>query len=909
MSRTRHGRRDQGGIGRRQSEQDGACPPPRLTSSDSLLLFAFLCSGASALGLELIWLRLLGLAFGSETFGTLAVLAGLFAGLALGAAILHRVALRSRRPVLIYMAAEMAVAVYAFFGPVFLFRLADTLPRLLGPVVGDNRSLGALSINLSIGAVALLPATFAMGITVAALVEAWQRRRTPMENLNTVAWLYAANTVGATIGICLAIYGLLPKLGLTVASDIFGAISLVAVWLAWRWERSGVHSASEHENECSVAIEGRRRLFLYGLLFATGLAGIGLEIAGTQALAQIFLNTIHTFANIVVVYLFGTAAGAYLYATRLAHRFRADRDQGTAILLMALSLSTIVSAAALSCTTEWMDSVAPLGSPYAQTVLSEALISALVYLLPTMAMGATFSHLLGYFTLHGVGYATAVNTTGASLAPLVFGLVLIPMAGYGAAWYAALAIYLILFATVALRRQRRARWAAPAFLGLALLAWWAYSPLMLVRFAPNVKLLAQEIGFHGIVSVTQDGPSRILQVGQSTLMGGSPGWVTRRMGQLPMLLAFSPREVLYLGVGTGLTAGGALDFPVERVTGVELIPEVLQMLPWFSEYNHGLQNDGRASLHVSDARRFVRASAAQFDVIVADLYHPSHDGIGSLYTLEHFTAIRAHLRDAGLFVQWLPLYQLPPTELKTIVATFLQVFPDAGSAIANYSGNARLGLLGWTAPIPIDIQTIESRLSQQKDRTFEGVPDVLSSYMLDAAALRAYSADAIINTDANQRILFDAAPAANITFSIEGRSSLASLLPYRRPFPDELVRASSPEDRASLRRNVEPYAEAVSRYLNAEVIRLNDPSGGSFNTAIEEYLRAYQLDARFTLAAGKILEMSLQRPAFARDMVDRIWRVHPEQADFTRLRERVAGVTTPREVAVIIGQFIQSGGE
>ena len=52
----------------------------------------------AALGLELIWIRILGLAFGSESFGMLGVLAGFFAGLALGAAVLHRAILRSERP-------------------------------------------------------------------------------------------------------------------------------------------------------------------------------------------------------------------------------------------------------------------------------------------------------------------------------------------------------------------------------------------------------------------------------------------------------------------------------------------------------------------------------------------------------------------------------------------------------------------------------------------------------------------------------------------------------------------------------------------------------------------------------------------------------------------------------------------
>ena len=64
--------------------------PPDERPGDAALLLAFFLSGAAALGYELLWTRLLGLALGSETIGLLATLAGFFGGMALGAALLHR---------------------------------------------------------------------------------------------------------------------------------------------------------------------------------------------------------------------------------------------------------------------------------------------------------------------------------------------------------------------------------------------------------------------------------------------------------------------------------------------------------------------------------------------------------------------------------------------------------------------------------------------------------------------------------------------------------------------------------------------------------------------------------------------------------------------------------------------------
>src|SRR5256885_5746470 len=55
----------------------------------------------------------------------------------------------------------------------------------------------------------------------------------------------------------------------------------------------------------------------------------------------------------------------------------------------------------------------------------------------------------------------------------------------------------------------------------------------------------------------------------------------------------------------------------------------------------------------------------------------SSDLAGSLYTLEHFQAIRERLAPGGLFCQWLPLHQLDEDMLRVIIRTFLEVFPDA----------------------------------------------------------------------------------------------------------------------------------------------------------------------------------------------------------------------------------------
>src|SRR5207302_1997420 len=116
---------------------------------------------------------------------------------------------------------------------------------------------------------------------------------------------------------------------------------------------------------------------------------------------------------------------------------------------------------------------------------------------------ATFSHLLSHFTQSGVGRAAASNTLGATLAPFVFGLWLIPSAGYGIAFYVAIAIYGTLFIGFVLWKRRELLWAAAGGFLAAAVGLQAYSPLILIRFSPNVQVLGQQVGIQGVVTVTE----------------------------------------------------------------------------------------------------------------------------------------------------------------------------------------------------------------------------------------------------------------------------------------------------------------------------------------------------------------------------------------------------------------------
>ena len=60
----------------------------------------------------------------------------------------------------------------------------------------------------------------------------------------------------------------------------------------------------------------------------------------------------------------------------------------------------------------------------------------------------------------------------------------------------------------------------------------------------------------------------------------------------------------------------------------------------------------------------------------------ARSGSGTLYTVEHFQAVRDRLSGQGVFCQWLPLHQLDLDTLRSIVQSFVAVYPGGAALLA-----------------------------------------------------------------------------------------------------------------------------------------------------------------------------------------------------------------------------------
>lgn len=914
--------------------------PPDERPGDAALLLAFFLSGAAALGYELLWTRLLGLALGSETIGLLATLAGFFAGMALGAALLHRRAETTANPVRLFITLELVAAGFAVVSPFLLTALARLLPPLLGPLAGAADQGPALVASLLIATAVLLPGTVCLGATLAALVVARRRANPRDSEARGLGRLYAANTAGATAGVLLAVYLVLPTLGYALGAPVLAALGLAAALLARRWAagrdlspRTAPPAPSDLSPEPGAPVptdlsqtpapsDGvdtrkdpdpdllRERWLLLVLTFGTGFAAVGLEVVGVQVLAQNLENTVYTFADILAVYLVGNALGAAGYQ-RLAHRALAGRPATVTLGLLATLAALVVPAAGiLHASPDLLAALAPAHSSLARAVTAELTISALVFLPATLVMGALFAHLTGLLAAggRGVGRAYALNTLGGALAPFLFGLYLVPRLGYADALYAVLYLYLGLFGLFGYYRRFH-----PALLvgvALTLVALTAAGPrsLALLAAEPGWTTVDRHETLHGLVLVSErpepagdlplckppgatpqlkppacKEPLRRLQVGKHFKMGGAFSFGEHRMGQLCSSLAAASGPVqstLFLGIGTGATMGGALQLiPGASADGVELVPEVLAALPFFASINHDLATRQNTNLHAADARRFVVASPTTYDLALADLFHPGQDGAGSLYAEQHFAAVRDRLRPGALFCQWLPLYQLGPAELRTVVRTYLAVFPETHAFLGLY--NTRTPSLALVGRVPTpDAPALRlargtlDALAQTPGITLD-LRDLLASYLADGTALHDWAGPGPLNTDLRPRVLFDAPATAYADDPELGARNLESLLALRPGEPTVLL-AGAPQ--RELQAAVRRYTAAADLYLRAELARGPVTDIAELPPAAAELLiQAYEADPEFAPARGPLYAIASKNPTLAAQLLPRMLARTPDE--------------------------------
>jgi spermidine synthase len=800
-----------------------ALPIESARAAWALLLIGL--SGAAALGWQWVWTTQLGAALGHEVVAVLATMAAFFAGLALGALLLGRVIERSARPQQWYVACELVMALWGallcLIGP----QLMSQAAALIGP---EPSALWHWGVAFALPGLLLLPATAAMGVTLPALERAVRAGRRRSSGLGG---LYAANTLGAVVGVLLVVFLALPQWGVLrtglACAAINAGCALLAIGL---WRRAPL--VAQVQAPLPPVAKSRQWLWIGGLLFGTGLLGIGYEVLAVRVLSQVTENTIYSQAVLLAVYLLGTALGAAVYQRwRGSASAQAGRDfaQGgeadkttLSHLLASLALAMLIGGASLWWAQDLCAWPAQQWGVAPWTALAgEAMAAAVAMAAPTLLMGALFTHLCLFAQARGwvLGRTLALNTTGAALAPLLLGVVVLPTVGASTG----LALLVLGYAVLQQRWRTPTAWGPALVAGMLLL--WA-PPLRFIEQAPDASLISYQDGVMAAVSVVQDGQgvSRLRINNRAQEGSSASAWLEWRLAQMPLLLHANSRSAtlpkfqterhaLFLGLGTGFTAAAAGSDARVQVDVVELLPEVIEAADFFTRSPNAPRPGLPLHIVAADARRFVQAGDSRYDVIVADLFHPARNGAGTLYTVEQFAAVRQRLAPGGLFCQWLALHQMEIGTLRSIVAAFLQVYPQGVAVLASNSLDTPvLGLIARPdAPRLFADATLDGGPAGQAARQHARLDDdfsLLGSLLAGPTALANFSRHAEVNTD-DRPLVVHSAPWDTYAPQTTPRQRLLSLIHALAPQAADLfVDSDSPAAQ-----RLSAYWSARQRYL------------------------------------------------------------------------------------------------
>jgi len=205
-----------------------AASAPRERSTDLLIAVAFF-TGLASFIYEIGWIRMLSLVLGASTHSFELMLATFIAGLALGGLAIRRRIDAFAEPVRALAIVQVAMGLAAL-ATLPLYDATFTLMEALMQGLARSEA-GYRLFNLAgalVAALVMMPATFCAGMTLPLLTAALLRRG---RGEPAIGGAYAANTLGAIVGVLLAVHVGLPYLGLK-STLVGGALIDVALGFA-----------------------------------------------------------------------------------------------------------------------------------------------------------------------------------------------------------------------------------------------------------------------------------------------------------------------------------------------------------------------------------------------------------------------------------------------------------------------------------------------------------------------------------------------------------------------------------------------------------------------------------------------------------------------------------------------------
>jgi spermidine synthase len=711
----------------------------------------FFVSGFASLIYEVVWLRLAMAAFGVTTPFVSIVLSVFMAGLAIGSWAGGRIARRlEARPagfdLRMYASVEMAIGIFGVCVPMLLTFGRGVIERIQGDAAWSGSTYCLVS-GLWI-ALALLPGCTCMGATFPLAMSAIRKWAGESRSFSR---LYLANVLGATSGTVVSAFVLIELFGFHGTLWVAAAMNALLALTAWM---RGARLASRADGTIALSTRenGDHRGAL-GLLFATGLLSMGMEVVWVRQYTPHLGTVVYAFASILALYLLATFLGSTLYRSRAARSGIESVGPLAWIVAGALALTTLIAADPL------VDLPQEIAWVELRTLLGIGPIAA--------AFGFLTPMLVDRFSggdPDRAGRAYAVNVIGCILGPLVGCFLLLPWLGER---WSIVALSLPLFA-----------------IGAAI-AWRSRSTIRI----PRVAIACAVVASLATVAFTHDFEARFRRSEvrrdstataiATTIRGEKQLYIngisisrltpiTKMMVHLPMAWRpTKPRSLLVICFGMGTSTRSGLTWGVPCTT-VELCSVVPKFFAYFHPDAEKYLDRPEAEIVIDDGRRYLERTPREFDVITIDPPPPVEAAASSLlYSREFYQVIKRRLSPSGILQQWFPMGD--KETLAAIIRSLQAEFPNLRAFLSVHGGGVHFlasreplgdvtaSELAARLPAEAAVDLVEWGPFKTSEQTFS---DILSrNYALNPASLdpggRELTDDRAVNEYFFLRRMFD----------------------------------------------------------------------------------------------------------------------------------------------------------
>jgi spermidine synthase len=548
-----------------------------------LLYFLFFSLGAGSLILEMVWTKIGTVIVGSTVSAAALVLSCYLSGLAAGAFFFGR---------------------QADVHPAYLLRRLGFLQ--FGIAIGSLLSLSLFIAASSpwflhlppawmscIFCIAMLVPTLFMGGTFPVISKYLSTLRQDHARTNRdIGGLYAVNVLGASTGALLGGFYLLESFG-AIASALTASCLYAMIGCIFFFLQKTVQPNPSIANPAVVlppavslppiiktaALSSTAKNLL---LVFSGIAGFALfsyEMLYSRVLSLFWSSTIYSFSIVIAAFLAGSGCGSAAAAWFVSAVKKRPGPLKNPLFLYFCVTAIATGISVLGSCILWpnilslLDSVIRVSPSHVwrMTMLSKALASTALIFVPSFFLGALFIVLVKTYTTKAmtgknIGTLYAVNTIGGIAGAIVAGFVFIPLIG---AFKGLVITTLLLFtaagACITLCSSYFSRLQV-LFLCVLIAAGAGLAAFSRSPYAPrgDERTVYFKEGAAATVKIT-DAPDGTRKLFCNNREEGNTGLDPVRYARiealLPLLLHPAPRQVLIIGMGAGISAGEACQYP------------------------------------------------------------------------------------------------------------------------------------------------------------------------------------------------------------------------------------------------------------------------------------------------------------------------------------------------------------